>query len=97
MAWERGYYYRKRRIGGQVVSEYIGTGPLAELIAEEDEQQRAEREAQRAQLRKLKRADRNIDRQIDEAGEMVRSVINALLLATGHHTHKRQWRQYGNN
>ena len=38
MGWEtRGngkYYYRKRRIGDKVVSEYVGTGPGAELIAE---------------------------------------------------------------
>ena len=37
MAWEargnKSYYYRKRRIGRRVVSEYVGSSETAELIA----------------------------------------------------------------
>jgi hypothetical protein len=54
MSWEtRGvygpYYTRSRRVDGRVVREYVGRGPLAEIIAQADE---AEREAHRLQRRR---------------------------------------------
>ena len=55
MAWEKrgnnSYYYQKRRIGDRVVSDYIGAGPVAEMIAltDADERQRKEYERQQWQ------------------------------------------------
>ena len=54
MSWEtRGvygpYYTRSRRVDGRVVREYVGAGPLADIIAQADE---AEREAHRLQRRR---------------------------------------------
>ena len=49
MGWEvRGkkrYYTRSRRVGGRVVREYVGTGPVAEVAATLDALRRAERQA----------------------------------------------------
>ncbi len=49
MAWEsRGngsYYYRKQRIGGRVVSEYVGQGEVAGLVAQLDAIERTKEQA----------------------------------------------------
>ena len=48
MTWEsrhrrQRYYYRKRRVRGRVVSEYVGAGPAAMLVAEMDRISRRQR------------------------------------------------------
>ena len=43
------YYTRSRKVGGRVVREYVGTGPLAGIAALMDEEDRLRRwEAARA-------------------------------------------------
>jgi len=63
MGWEerrgRKYFYRKRRNGGRVVSEYLGAGPDA----------------------------------VDQACHLIRTLVDAVLLLNGYHTHKGQWRK----
>jgi hypothetical protein len=100
MAWEtRGngrYYYRKVRAGRRVVSEYVGSGEVAQLIAQLEEvrqeqgiweqmKQKAEREALEA--------DQAVDRELDRIGGLVRSLQAAVLLVNDYHTHKGQWRR----
>ena len=97
MAWEeRGiqrYYYRKRREGERVVSEYIGRGPLAEGIARLEVLDREREEAVRQQ-RSAERAALDAEAAEVEAVEgLVRTVTHAALLASGYHTHKGQWRK----
>lgn len=53
MAYRRGrYYYRSRRVGGRVVTEYLGAGEGAERSAVMEARKREER-ALGAQLREL--------------------------------------------
>ena len=97
MAWEkRGnkrYYYRKKRIGKRVVSEYFGDGATAELIALLDEEDRLEREYERQQFRREKETQLELDREIDALGDMVRAMTRASLVANGYYTHKgHSWR-----
>lgn len=97
MGWETHtygrYYYKKRRINGRVVSEYVGTGELAGLVAklnEIDQQRRLLEQAQRREeLAELTR----LDSQVDDFCATVKEIVKAVLLATGHHQHKRQWRK----
>ena len=97
MAWEtragRRYYYRKRRDGGRVVSEYIGSGPGAEAMATLDDYarilERQEREAWKAEVAH----QREIDRALDDAGTLLRLLTHATLVANGYHSHKGQWRK----
>jgi hypothetical protein len=51
MSWERGYYYRVRRLNGRVVREYCGSGLLSHLAAEHDEDERLRDMRQRAERR----------------------------------------------
>jgi hypothetical protein len=57
MAWEertgKSYYYQKCREGGQVVSQYIGTGYLATLAAQLDQIEQQRQVAERRILRRL--------------------------------------------
>jgi len=56
MAYRRGrYYYRSRRVGGRVVTEYLGAGEGAERSAAMEARKREER-ALGAQLRELSAA-----------------------------------------
>ena len=93
MAWEqranKRCYYRKRRDGQCVVSEYIGTGELAEIAAALDA---LEREAGRAR-RRQRAAIRAFDAQVDQACDLIQALAHGALLATGHRLHKGQWRK----
>ena len=70
MAWSlrgnRRYYYRNVRKNGHVKTEYFGTGPLAEFIAEEDAEQHAEREAKRELWRQKRDEMDIIDTQVGD-------------------------------
>jgi hypothetical protein len=87
------YYYRKRREGNRVVSEYAGGGVVADLAQRRAEIDRARVEAQAAQLRAERMSMAEIDRQMDEFSQLVDLLLSAELLMLGYHQHKRQWRQ----
>jgi hypothetical protein len=100
MAWEdrngRCYYYRKRREGKRVVSEYVGggfTGAIAELFDMED---REETSYRRAEIRKLKGSAQAFDSQVDQMEKYTQAITRACLLLAGYHAHKRQWRKRRN-
>ncbi len=101
MAWEtRGngrYYYQKRRMEQQVISQYVGRGEFAQIVAQLDELEREKRDFERwerEQMQKELEEDRELDQLLDEVVDMVRGMKTAVLLVHGFHTHKRQWRRY---
>ena len=94
----RSYYYRKRRIGRRVISEYVSGEPLAGLVAVEDEQERDYRRDRRAKFQAERERQRELDAQIDRACATVRAALAAALEVAGFHKHKGQWRKrHGNN
>ena len=100
MAWEtRGngrYYYRKRRIGQTVTSEYHGNGPVAELLSILDELEREQRilvSLDRLAQKIEWEADQDLDRALDEVAGLARALKEAVLLANGCYQHRRQWRK----
>jgi hypothetical protein len=97
MAWKtikgRSYYYRNYRVGGQVHSEYIGAGELGRLAARLDAAEHRKQKAQREALRREITAQDKVDEQIDELGDQISSLVTAVLLVSGYHTHRRQWRR----
>ena len=98
MAWERGYYYRVRRVNGRVVREYVGCGRPAEIIAQRDELERdKEREVRRldAEALRHKKAELHaLDADLEALIEITDLLARAALVAAGYHQHKRgEWRK----
>ena len=97
MGWEERngqmYYYRKKRAGKRVVSEYIGRGDLAEAVAAHDAWARTVRETEREEWRKTRAAELATAAAVDHLGEMCTLLTRAVLLASGHHMHRGQWRR----
>lgn len=97
MAWEQrrhgNYYYRSKRVGGRVVHEYRGNGPVALLESLEDDvardERRAEREAARARVATL----RAVGAALDEQLALVRAQAAGLLKRLGFHEHRGHWRR----
>ncbi|MCK4849724.1 MAG: hypothetical protein KAT11_00160 [Phycisphaerae bacterium] len=93
MGWEtrgnRSYYYRKRRVGGRVVSEYVGGGLLGVLAEQLDAEQRAETQAKRQEIQRFDSDDREIIRLCKQLSD----AAARMLEAAGFHKHKGQWRK----
>ena len=97
MGWEerggRLYYYRKRREDQTVISEYVGSGHLAELAAQLDELRREEQEEARQHERKKREEAEQQAQRVRAVMDSIRIFTHASLLAAGYHTHKGQWRK----
>jgi hypothetical protein len=94
MAWERGYYYRVRKVAGRVVREYIGTGELAEVAAQVDAMNRADREAEREARRAQKAELDALGAGVKDLDELADLLARAALLAAGYRQRKRgEWRR----
>jgi predicted component of type VI protein secretion system len=95
MPWDkRGYYYRKKRIGARVVSEYVGRGFPGQLAAGEDEMARNERAQAQASTQAAQQKAEALDQNIAAADELISAAMNEALEAAGYHRHARgQWRK----
>jgi len=99
MAWEtrqRGgrYYTRSRKVDGRVVREYVGAGPLAELIAAGDAADRAERAAAAAALRAERDRLAPAEAALAAMDGLTEALARAALGAAGFRRHHRgEWRR----
>lgn len=98
VAWEtreRGgsYYTRSGRENGRVVREYVGTGEVAELLAQADEAVRLERERKRAEERAELERLRELAAPVLELSELAEILARAHIVAGGYRNHKGEWRR----
>jgi hypothetical protein len=97
VAWKtrkkRNYYYRNRRVGKRVVSEYVGGTFGAHCEAQRDQARRGLAEVARRDLEVVKAEQAAIDAQLDELGAQLDELVDATLILAGYHQHKRQWRK----
>src|SRR4051794_3897126 len=97
MGWRQignhSYYYRTRRRGGRVVSEYLGRVEAAGLIAQLEALDRQEREAERERSRAEREQAEREDAEIRAWFDRVQAVADAALYAAGYHKRKGQWRR----
>ena len=94
MAWERGYYYRVRKVNGRVVREYIGGGEIGKLVAEIDALERERRQLEVLERHQEKEELAALDADLQVLNERINLAARAALLASGFHQHKRgEWRK----
>jgi hypothetical protein len=87
------YYYKKRRVGSKVVSEYVGAGPMADLAAIEQAFENRDKERKKAQKEQEKAAFQDLNQPLKELDRLIGALTTATLIVNGYHTHKRQWRR----
>jgi wobble nucleotide-excising tRNase len=90
---KKNYYYRKKRVGSRVVSEYVGKGEFADYLAKFDKYNRLKQRIEAQKTREMREKLEEIDREIDEIGEINRNLVDMLFLINGYYEHKRQWRK----
>jgi len=98
MGWEtRGsgtYYYRKRKVNGRVVNEYIGTGITARFVVAEEAEARRERAATAAKDREEQATMAAHETDLDAFCDLTDALVSAALLDAGYHRHHRgEWRK----
>jgi hypothetical protein len=87
------YYYRKKREGGRVVSEYVGAGEIADRLYESDLMEREYREfvatSDRQEINQLKAIDKNLS----ELEREIKRLTEQVLTEKGFYkTRSREWR-----
>jgi len=96
MSWEtrkdKSYYYRKRRVDGHVISEYLGRAENAARAATEDTRVHDNRTQEQARVQELD----ELIRQYDQFAQSVQMLVDAHLLLNGYHKHRGQWRKIRN-
>ena len=98
MPWEerggRHYYYRSRRVEGRVCKEYFGTGPVADIVAQWDEQKRRGREEEAEALREERQRLEALEEPVKELCDTAETLARAALVAAGYRQHHRgEWRK----
>jgi hypothetical protein len=95
MGWDgRGYYYRVRRVGGRVVRQYVGGGPLEALVAAADEADRLTRKQAREAVKAFGDDLLALEDGLRRLDEVSEAVARAALLAAGYRRHNRgAWRK----
>jgi hypothetical protein len=99
MGWEtrRGqgrYYTRSRKVNGRIIREYVGTGLVAELVAQQDAEARARRLAERERLQQEEARWASTAAPLTELSRLLDGLTAATLIAAGYHQHHRgAWRK----
>jgi hypothetical protein len=100
MGWEtrqgRGRYNtRSRKLNGPVIREYVGTGLDAELAAQQDAEERAQRLAERERLQNEATRWAAAAAPLMQASQLLDGLTAAALIAAGYHQHHRgAWRKH---
>jgi hypothetical protein len=94
MAWERGYYYRVRKVNGRVMREYCGNGVRAQRAAQHDEDERLHRESRRRVEQRQREEVEALDAQVNAVNEIADLLAQAALIVARYQQHDRgQWRR----
>jgi hypothetical protein len=95
MAWCRDgrYYYRSRREGDQVISEYLGADAVGEAAARREDERRAQALAARERERSSQDEARALEAALHDLARTSDELLTEVLTAAGYHRHHRgEWR-----
>jgi hypothetical protein len=87
------YWYKSRREGQRVVSEYIGCGDTGQLCAQFENQQAQERARERSEWRAFVTQEHELDGQLDAVAAQLRGLVETALTVSGYHKHSGTWRR----
>jgi predicted dinucleotide-utilizing enzyme len=99
MAWKprrngRRYYYRSRRVGDRIVTDYLGSGQAGELAAVKDAAKREARLTVAAARHTERQRFSDLDEAFADLDTVVETLTRAALTAAGYHQHHRgEWRK----
>ena len=99
MGWEtrRGqgrYYTRSRKVNGRIIREYVGTGLVAELAAQQDVEARAQPLAERKRLQQKAARWASTVEPLMQLSQLLDGLTATALIAAGYHQHHRgAWRK----
>jgi hypothetical protein len=98
MVWKKSksghwYLYKNRRRGNRVITQYIGTGAVAELAVRREALRRAERHAEMCAWREEQRDCAELDESITNMCAAIERLLMAELLLAGFHCHEWAWRK----
>lgn len=91
--WSGRYYYRHIRTPQGPRRQYVGGGTAAAIMAQQDEAERRQRAQAADKRRQEVDQDRQIDAMLDKDYRSLHNAVAAVLVASGWHRHKRQWRR----
>jgi hypothetical protein len=92
----RTYYYKKKRLGNRVVSEYLGGGTFA-ILAESRAREEATAAAAKRKLIKQKREEIiKTEIELDRVLGWIEILSSSELVLYGYHQHKGEWRKRQN-
>ena len=87
------FYYRKRRDGNRVISEYVCKGEPAFFLSQIDKIERLEKQTEAEKQRNNREALEEIDRELSNFEEKTKSLLEAVLIDKGfYRTNSREWR-----
>jgi len=100
MAWKTSkyghrYLYKNRRRGNRVITQYVGTGAVAELAARTEALYRAERQAELRAWQEELRCCAEIDAVVATVCSTIDQLVMAELLLAGCYRHQWEWRKRG--
>jgi hypothetical protein len=95
MSLEKGRYYtRSHRVNGRIVRTYLGSGEIAQAMAESDRIARDRRNAERAALQAELAEMTNISKILDELDATCKHLVEVYFESQGYHRHHRgAWRK----
>jgi hypothetical protein len=99
MGWEkRGHrerycYTRSRREGGRVIRQYIGVGIIAEIAAQEDQEERQRRLEDREQRRREREEATSTLEALTAFAAATDAEAHRQLSAAGYRCHRGEWRR----
>ena len=76
-----------------MITDYLGAGTVGQLAAELDDVEEAERREERRRHQQQIEFDGRLEQSIQTVTDAIRELTEAVLLCSGHHTHKGQWRK----